>query len=241
MKFTIITLYPDAIKPYLDASILGRAQKNGAIDIEIINLRNFGIGNYKQVDDTPYGGGPGMVLRPDVIVPAIKKATQHHPLYRSSMRDYTYSDNNHSLSEGTPESKGVTKIILLSPSGKQFDQSTATRYSKLDHIVLVCGRFEGFDARIEKYCDEVISVGPYVLSGGEIPALTIVESVARLLPKVLGNELSTADESYSDGSIEYPQYTKPPQYDNMKVPDVLMGGNHAEIANWRTTHKKNIP
>lgn len=213
MKYSIITLYPDLIEPYLSGSILGRAQKNGLIDVEIINLRDYGIGVHKQVDDTPYGGGAGMVLRPDVVVPAINK-----------------------IKEASPS----VKIILLSPAGKQYNQKIALQLSKIDHIALVCGRFEGFDARIEEYCDEVISVGPFVLAGGEIPALAIIESTARLTPGVLGNELSATDESFTSGTIEYPQYTKPESYENKKVPDVLLSGHHGEIAKWRESHRETI-
>jgi len=214
MKFTLLTLYPDAIKPYLNTSIIGRAQKNGVAEIRIVNLRDFGLGKHKQVDDTPYGGGPGMILRADVIVPAIER-------FKVESRK--------------------SKVILLSPTGRQFDQSTATRYSKLGHLILVCGRFEGFDARINKFCDEVISTGPYVLAGGEIPALTIVEAVARLTPGVLGNDLSSVDESFAENSIEYPQYTKPSTFDKMDVPGILLSGHHSEIDNWREAQKKPLP
>lgn len=213
MKFTIITLYPDLIKPYLDGSILGRAQKNKLIDIELINLRNFGLGNYKQVDDTPYGGGAGMVLRPDVVIPAIQKSKV------KSLK---------------------SKVVLLSPDGKQYNQKIANDLSKYQHLILVCGRFEGFDERIKKYVDEVISIGQYITSGGELPALSIVESVSRLIPGVLGNKESVADESFTDSFIEYPQYTKPEDYKGDKVPDILLSGNHKEISNWRQAHKRKI-
>jgi len=213
MKFTIITLYPDLIKPYLDGSILGRAQKNKLIDIELINLRNFGLGNYKQVDDTPYGGGAGMVLKPDVVIPAIQKSKV------KSLK---------------------SKVVLLSPDGKQYNQKIANDLSKYQHLILVCGRFEGFDERIKKYVDEVISIGQYITSGGELPALSIVESVSRLIPGVLGNKESVADESFTDSFIEYPQYTKPEDYKGDKVPDILLSGNHKEISNWRQAHKRKI-
>ena len=222
MKITIITLYPDLIKPYLDGSILGRAQKNKLIDINIINLRDFGLGNYKQVDDTPYGGGAGMILRPDVVVPAIEKAK-----------------NNPLLPEEGPGVVGA-KVIMLSPDGKPYDQKTAQRLSKTEHLILVCGRFEGFDERIKQCCDEVISVGPYVLSGGELPALTIVESIVRLIPGVLGNPASSVDESFTNDMVEYPQYTKPEIYKGKPVPDILKSGNHQDIAAWRRSHKRHI-
>lgn len=210
-KFTIITLYPELLKPYTDGSILGRAQKNKHISIDYINVRDFGLGRYKQVDDTPYGGGAGMVLRADVVVPAIEHARR----------------------------KG-SNVILLSPTGRQFSQKIADELSRADDLVFVCGRFEGVDERIKDYIDDEISVGPYVTAGGELPALTIIESVARLVPKVLGNPNSTKDESYSNDTLEYPHYTKPDEYRGHSVPAELKSGNHKKIKSWRAEHQKEI-
>ena len=210
-KFTIVTLYPELLKPYTDGAILGRAQKKKAISIDYLNLRDFGLGKYRQVDDTPYGGGPGMILRADVAVPAIEKARGK---------------------------KG--RVILLSPTGRQFSQETARDLSREDHIVLVCGRFEGVDERVKKYIDDEISVGPYVTAGGELPALTILESIARLLPGVLGNPTSAEDESFTNNALEYPQYTKPAVYRELKVPEVLQSGDHRKIKAWRVAHQKRI-
>ncbi len=212
MKYTIVTLYPDAIRPYLDAAILGRAQKNNKIEVELIDLRDFGLGKYKQVDDTPYGGGPGMILRPDVVVPAIKQAEQGNKKARK---------------------------ILLSPEGGQFTQQHAEDI-KNDDLILIAGRFEGFDARIKKYIDEVVSIGPYILCGGEIAALAIIEASARLIPGVLGNTESTKEETFSNGSLEYPQYTKPDTYEGTTIPEVLKSGNHAEISKWRQENSRKI-
>ena len=214
MKFTIITLYPDAIKPYLDSSILGRAQKNGLIDINIVNLRDYGLGKHKQVDDTPFGGGPGMILRADVVAPAIKELKNSNP---------------------------NSRVIMLSPDGEIFNQQTARDLSTTDkELILLSGRFEGFDARIDKYIDKKISIGPYVLAGGEIPALAIIESVARLIPGVLGNPLSSEEESHSENYIEYPQYTKPQSYLDNNVPEILLSGDHEKIKKWRQEHKRKL-
>jgi tRNA (guanine37-N1)-methyltransferase len=212
MKFTIITLYPEAIRPYLDASILGRAQKERLVEIDYINLRDFGLNQYRQVDDKPYGGGPGMILRADVVIPALKSI---------AIKD-----------------KSKAAIIITSPGGSVYDQPLATQLSKLEHIIIICGRFEGYDARIEKYTDYVLSIGPYVLAGVEIPALTIIESISRLIPGVLGNPDSPIDESFADNSLEYPQYTRPNEYEGQAVPEVLIGGHHSEIAKWRLEQKK---
>lgn len=214
MKFTIITLYPDAIKPYLDTSILGRAQQKGLIDIDIVNLRDFGLGKHKQVDDTPFGGGPGMILRADVVIPAIKKIKQHNP---------------------------KAEMIMLTPDGEIYNQQIARNISKNNKdIILLAGRFEGFDARIDEYIDKKISIGPYILAGGEIPALAIIESVARLIPEVLGNPLSPEEESHSENYIEYPQYTKPQTYLGVNVPEILISGDHKKIKEWREEHKRKL-
>lgn len=206
MKFTIITLFPKEVDTYLKASVLGRAREKKLLEIELINLRDFGIGKHKKVDDTPYGGGPGMLLRPDVVVTAINKARTKR-----------------------------SKVILLSPEGKVFNQLVARRYFKQEHLVLVCGRFEGFDARIKDYVDEVVSLGSFVLSGGELGAMSIVEATARLIPGVLGNSESALNESFStEQKLEYPQYTKPQNFEGKPVPDVLLSGHHKNIEKWRT-------
>lgn len=205
MKFTIITLFPKEVDTYLKASVLGRARKNKLLVVEFVDLRHFGIGKHKKVDDTPYGGGPGMLLRPDVVVAAIKKTRTKH-----------------------------SKVILLSPEGELFRQEVARRYTKEKHLVLVCGRFEGFDARIKDYVDEVISLGSFVLAGGELAAMSIVEATARLLPGVLGNRASALSESFSTRQkVEYPQYTKPQVFSGKPVPKVLLSGHHQNIKKWR--------
>ena len=212
-KYTIITLYPELLEPYINGAILGRARKAGRIDVRCVDLRAFGLGKYKQVDDTPYGGGPGMILRADVVIPAIRKVLD--------------------------VSKGA-KVVLLTPNGTMFDQKKANDLAVEDHIIFICGRFEGFDERIAQYVDEKISVGPYVTAGGELPALTVIETVARLIPGVLGNASSTVEESFSENTFEYPQYTKPETFEGRDIPPILLSGHHQEIKKWRREHQAQI-
>lgn len=206
MKFTIITLFPEFIQSLQDYSIIGRAINNRKIDLETINLRDFGIGSYKQVDDKPYGGGAGMLFRVDVVVKAINFAKQK-ALKRS-------------------------KVIMLCPSGDRFTQKKARTLEKFDEIIVLCGHYEGFDKRIYGYVDEIISIGDYVLSGGEIAAMAMVDSVARLKNGVLGNVDSLKEETYLR-DFEYPQYTRPEEFEGKKVPEVLLSGDPKKIANWQ--------
>ena len=218
MKFKVITLFPEFIKTLENYSVIGRAANKGIIKIEPINLRDFGLGSYKQVDDKPYGGGPGMLLRVDVLHQAIQKAN-----LRSSKN---------------------RRIILLSPDGKTFDQAKAEELTNFNEIVLVCGHYEGFDARVEDFVDEKISVGNYIVSGGELPALTVIDAVSRLIPGVLGKDESNQDESFSQKDderyLEYPQYTRPEEFRGKKVPDILISGDHQEIEKWRKQSRKPI-
>lgn len=210
MKISIITLFPEVFDPILNTSILKRAQKKGLVEFELINLRNFGEGKHKIVDDRPYGGGAGMILRPDILTKAIQKLRSHI-------------------------GSGNTEIVLTSASGKPFIQKTALKFSKLDHLVIVCGHYEGVDQRfIDKFVDEEISIGDYVLTGGEIPAMVIVDSIIRLIPGVLEKPESTINESFSEGLLEHPHYTRPEEFEGEKVPGVLLSGNHAKIKKWRT-------
>lgn len=206
MKISVITLFPEMFDSYFDHSMMLKARNNDYLDLEIINLRDFGLGPRKQVDDTPYGGGDGMVLRPEPVVEAIESCK-------------------------TDDSK----VFLMTPQGQTFTQPKAQELSSFEHIILVCGRYEGFDERIRGYVDEELSVGNYVLTGGELPAMTVIDATVRLIPGVLGGDQSAEVESFSHGqSLEYPQYTKPNEFRGQKVPDVLKSGNHGEIAQWRT-------
>lgn len=207
MQIDIITLFPKMFEGPFDNSIISRAKEKKLIKIKFHDLRKFGITDRRTVDDKPYGGGPGMLLRVDVLDNAI-----------SSIKKRKNS-----------------KIVLLDATGEPYNQKTAKIYSSLDQLILVCGHYEGIDHRVHEHLvDEVVSVGDYVLTGGEIPAITIADSVVRLLPGVLGKDESSLDESHSKpGYLEYPQYTRPEEYKNWKVPKVLLSGNHKEIDKWR--------
>lgn len=223
MRFSILTLFPEVFKFYLSTSILGRARQENRVTCELVNIRDFATDTHKTVDDTPYGGGAGMVLKIEPIARAIDSIKQ--------------------------KTKGPkSKIIVLSARGDQFSQVKATQYAQLDELILICGRYEGIDQRVaDRLADEEISIGPYVLAGGEIAALAVLEATARLIPGVLGNEESLAEESFNTtsyqlqttNSIEYPQYTKPADYKGWKVPEVLLSGNHKEIRRWRESQRGN--
>jgi len=222
MKFHLITIFPDIFSSYLNEGILKKAINKKIINIEIHNLRDFTKDKHKKVDDTPYGGGAGMLMKIEPIYSAISK-----------------------INKKKKEQKGRKKIILLSASGKKWGQKMAKKYSQLDELTLICGRYEGVDNRIKKFIDEEISIGDYVLTGGELPALILIDSIARLIPKVLGNQKSLIDESHSKANIlEYPQYTRPAVFEinkkKYKVPSVLLSGNHEKIKNWRNKKRGKI-
>ncbi|OIO18324.1 MAG: tRNA (guanosine(37)-N1)-methyltransferase TrmD [Candidatus Magasanikbacteria bacterium CG_4_10_14_0_8_um_filter_32_14] len=231
MQFNVITIFPDIITSYSNESILGRGQKAGAIKIKAINLRDFTLDKHNKVDDTPYGGGPGMILGAEPIYRALK-SIDAIPFAKVDGLTKIKKVFNGSL-------KNKKRTILLSPRGTQFDQKIAEKFSKLDEITFICGRYEGIDQRVTDHMiDEEISIGPYVLAGGELGALTIIEAVARLIPGVLGNIDSTKDETFSSSQGEYPQYTKPADYKGWKVPDVLLSGDHKKIEEWRKKNSK---
>ncbi len=208
MRVDILTLFPEMFESPLGHSILKRARENGLVDIVLTNIRDFTKDTFRKVDDKPYGGGPGMVMMPG-------------PLF----------DCFEHIQNLSPE-KGRT--ILLTPQGQKFDQKKALELSAEKRLILIAGRYEGFDERIRIGLDaEQISIGDYVLSGGEIPAMVIIDAVVRLLPDVLGDEDSSKDDSFSAGLLEYPQYTRPEVFRDMKVPDILLSGDHAKIAEWR--------
>ena len=214
MLISIITLFPEVFDPILNTSILKRAQMKGKVTFELINLRDFGEGKHQVVDDRPYGGGPGMILKADVLTKALSSVIK------------------------TPTAVGDL-VILTSASGKPYKQKAAQKLSKLNHLIIICGHYEGVDQRfIDKYIDEEISIGDYVLTGGEIPAMVIADSVVRLIPEVLKKPEAVTEESFSDGLLEYPQYTRPEEFEAKLVPKVLLSGNHQEIEKWR--QKKSI-
>lgn len=207
-KANILTLYPDIYPGYLGYSLLGKALEKNIWELNIYNLRDFGEGKHKTVDDKPFGGGAGMIIKPDILGDAI--------------------------AETLIKNHDQQKLVYLSPKGKPFKQVDAEKFSQSNGVSILCGHFEGIDQRvIDIYEVEEISMGDYVLTGGEVASFAFLDAIIRLLPGVLGNEISIKDESFSDNLLEYPQYTKPQEYKNIKVPDVLLSGNHEKIAEWR--------
>ena len=214
-RFDIISIFPEICEPYLQASILGRAEKNKLIELKTHNLRDYTKDKHKTVDDTPYGGGPGMVMKVEPFDKALKKIKTRRKKIR---------------------------VVLTSASGKRFTQKDAKRLAKYDQVIFLCGRYEGVDARVEnKLADESLSIGDYVLTGGELPALVMTDAIARQIPGVLGKSASLEVESHEqEGLLEYPQYTKPEEYNGWKVPPVLLGGNHKKINEWRKKQQSKI-
>lgn len=212
-KFQVITLFPEMFTGVFESSMMWKAQKDEIVQLSTIDLRQFGIGPRQQVDDTPYGGGDGMLLMIEPLWNAVMKAKENDPM---------------------------AKVLIMTPRGRRWKQSVAQEYSETDHgYIFICGRYEGYDERILELVDEEVSVGDFVLTGGELPAMTMIDSVVRLIPGVLGGAESALIESFSDGeTLEFPQYTRPADFDGRKVPDVLLSGNHAEIAKWRAEKSK---
>jgi tRNA (guanine37-N1)-methyltransferase len=205
MKIDVLTLFPAMFAGPLDESIIKRAREAGRLDLAIHNLRDYAHDRHKTLDDRPFGGGPGMLLKPEPIFEAVESLAHVG-----------------------------TRVILLSPAGRPFSQALARELAGLEHLLMVSGHYEGFDERVrEQLADDELSIGDYVLTNGALPVMVIIDAVTRLLPGVLGDEDSARDDSFSQGLLEYPQYTRPAEFRGMKVPEVLLSGNHAEIARWR--------
>jgi tRNA (guanine37-N1)-methyltransferase len=205
MKIDVLTLFPGMFAGPLDESIVRRARDTGRLDLQIHNLRDYTHDRHRTVDDKPFGGGPGMLLKPEPIFEAVEGLAGE-----------------------------ATRVVLLTPAGRPFDQGIARELAQASHLLLVCGSYEGFDERIrEALADDELSIGDFVLTNGALPAMVIIDAVVRLLPGVLGDDTSARDESFSQGRLEYPQYTRPAEFRGMRVPEVLLSGNHAEIAKWR--------
>lgn len=210
MKIDYLTLFPEMFDGVLNHSILKRAQDKNIIDVNTVNFRDYSINKHNQVDDYPFGGGQGMVLKPEPVF--------------NAMEDLNTAEN--------------TRVILMCPQGRPFNQAIAQELSEAEHIVFICGHYEGYDERIREHLvTDEISMGDYVLTGGELPAMTMTDAIVRLIPGVLGNEQSHQDDSFSDGLLEFPQYTRPREFKGLKVPDVLLSGNHAHIEEWRHEQK----
>lgn len=212
-KFQVVTLFPAMFTGVFENSMMWKAQKDDIVMLSTIDLREFGVGPRKQVDDTPYGGGDGMLLKPEPLFAAVREAKKRDP---------------------------DAKVLLMTPRGQRWKQAMAREYALSEQgYIFICGRYEGYDERILELVDGELSVGDYVLTGGELPAMTIIDSIVRLIPGVLGGETSAEIESFSDGeTLEFPQYTKPFDFEGRTVPKVLLSGHHGEIAAWRQEHSK---
>lgn len=217
IKFTVVTLFPEALAPYLETSMMWKAVEKGLAQFELINLRDYGLGPHKSVDDTPYGGGDGMLLRCEPAFAAIEAAKAQDP---------------------------NLKVILPTPAGQIWNQELARHFASpdqtgTDHYLILCPHYEGYDERIMSLVDFPLSLGNFILTGGELPALIFIDSITRLIPGVLGGSTSALVESFSEGNtLEYPQYTKPAVFRDQAVPDVLLSGNHQAIADWRKEHSR---
>jgi tRNA (guanine37-N1)-methyltransferase len=239
MRFDIISIFPESFESYFDASILKRAREAGHIHISIHDLRAFTHDKHHKVDDTPYGGGVGMVMKAEPFFEAVESISQQ---LTNNNQQKSLSSTSSFQGEGREGFEKKKRIILFSAKGKLFTQADAKRLAGYDRLILLCGRYEGVDERVaEHLADEEISIGEFVLTGGKLPAMIVVDAVARLLPGVLGNESSALDESHSEpGILEYPQYTKPEVFRDWKVPDILLSGHHAEIEKWRKGQSQKI-
>ena len=205
MRVDVVTLFPELFDPHLKTSLLGKAAASGVLEVSVHDLREHGLGRHRSVDDEPYGGGAGMVMRPEPIFAAVE-----------------------------PLRQPGSNVVLLSPRGTLLDHEGVERLAAHEHLVLICGRYEGVDERVaEHLADEEISIGDYVLAGGELAALVVIEAVSRLVPGVLGNPVSLETESHTHHLLEHPQYTRPPEFRGWKVPEVLLSGNHGEVDKWR--------
>ncbi|HYI44576.1 MAG TPA: tRNA (guanosine(37)-N1)-methyltransferase TrmD [Actinomycetota bacterium] len=212
MKIDVVTLFPEIFDVPLRTSLLGRAIETDLLDVGVTNLRDFGLGTHRSVDDEPYGGGAGMVMRPEPVFSAVESVKK----------------------EGS-------HVVLLSPRGALFDHAKAKGFASAEHLVLICGRYEGIDERVALHlADEEISIGDFVLSGGEVAALCVIEAVSRFIPGVLGNEASLASESHAAGLLEYPQYTRPAEFRGWSVPGVLTSGDHGAVDEWRRDRSEQI-
>src|SRR5215216_1628333 len=223
MKIDIITLFPEICRAPLSESMMKRAQEKGIVDVRIHNLRDWATDKHHVVDDAPFGGGQGMVMKPEPIFAAVEALGRTPNIQRPA------SNAEHSAIENAK-----SKILLMSPAGRRLDQQMAQQLSGESHLIIICGHYEGVDHRvIQHLVDLEISIGDYVLTNGAIAAVVLVDAVVRLMPGVLGHEQSAADDSFSRGLLEAPQYTRPAEFRSWKVPDVLLSGNHAEIERWR--------
>jgi tRNA (guanine37-N1)-methyltransferase len=229
LRIEVVTIFPGLFAPFLETAFVGIARERGQLEVAVHDLRDWTSDRHRSVDDAPYGGGPGMVMKPEPLVAAIEAL--------AGPRDGS-EDGSPSGSDGEPRR---ARVLLLSPQGRRLDQGRLESWSRAEHLVLVCGRYEGVDQRvIELAVDDEVSIGDFVLSGGEVPAMVMIEGLARLLPGVLGNPESTRSESFRGDLLEGPHYTRPPEFRGREVPGVLRSGNHAAIARWREERAREL-
>ncbi len=209
MKIDVLTLFPEMFVGPLDFSMVKRARDSGILNLRVVNLRDYTHDRHKTVDDKPFGGGPGMLLKPEPIFEAVENLAN-----------------------------ATTRVIMLTPTGRKFDQQLARELAQQEHLLFLCGAYEGFDERVRTLVQDEVSIGDYVLTNGALPAMVVIDAVTRLLPGVLGDDQSSQDESFSHGTLEYSHYTRPAEFRGMRVPDVLLSGNHAEIEKWRREQAK---
>jgi tRNA (guanine37-N1)-methyltransferase len=228
MKFDIVTIFPKMVEAPLAEGIIGRARASGLLDIRVHDLRDFTTDRHRVVDDVPFGGGPGMVLKPEPLFAAVEAIV-------AQRRAETDASRSAEAPEERKRGDGGCAIVLTSPDGETLTHGVSARLSAMDHVVILCGRYEGVDERVREHlATDTISIGDYVVSGGELPALVIVDAVARLVPGVVGDEASVAGDTFARGGLlDYPQYTRPADFRGMTVPPVLLSGHHAEIEKWR--------
>ena len=235
MRIDVITIFPELFVKPLETSLLGKAVEAGLLDVRVHDLRKWGLGRHRAVDDAPFGGGAGMVMRPEPIFEAVEAVT-------GAGSDPATPDAS-SLTSAAVEmpTSDAPHVVLLSPRGTKLDQRGVERLAARRHLVLICGRYEGVDERVAReLADEELSIGDYVLAGGELPALVVIDAVSRLLPGVVGNRESLGFESHRDGRLEYPQYTRPAEYRGSRVPEVLLSGNHGAVERWRAEESERI-
>lgn len=231
MRVDVLTLFPEMFAGVFGSSILGKAQEKGIISLNAVNFRDYAGNKHGTVDDTPYGGGGGMVLKPEPIFRAVEV------LLGEESQSTAEGSEKTSIGQAGVEAGGSVeqpRIILMCPQGETFTQQKAEELAREEHLVFICGHYEGYDERIREHLvTDEISIGDYVLTGGELPAMVVIDSVARLLPGVLGNEMSAVTDSFSTGLLEYPHYTRPVDFRGWQVPDILLSGHHANVADWR--------
>lgn len=243
LRVDFLTLFPEVIEAYCEMAILGRAQKNGLLEIKAHQLRDWAIDEYGHVDDRPFGGGAGMVMRVEPFFKALKALSvipAKAGIQKNKQKQKSDGSQSSALSLHGDDKRKKTRVILTSAKGKQFTQADAKRLAKYDRLVFLCGRYEGIDERVaKKLADEEMCVGPYVLTGGELAAMIVTDAVARLRPGVLGKQASLEEESWGDGATkEYPHYTRPEVFNDWKVPKVLLSGDHKKIAEWRRKNSR---